>query len=98
MKIFPAGGRNGGSRDAGGGDLLIPPPEHGRTVHCNQAHYGPVSSGGAETGANDIQALVGTGRGGCGRDGDGGSGGGTYGGGGGRWKGRIQIHIKLVGG
>ena len=45
--------------------------------HCDQAHFGPVSSRGAETGSKDAQAVVGTGRGGCGRDADGGLGGGT---------------------
>ena len=53
------------------------------TVHCGQAHYGPVSGGGAETRAKDIQSVVGTGRGGCGRDADGDLGGVTDGGGGG---------------
>ena len=44
------------------------PSEHGHIVHCNQAHYGPVFGGGAENRANDIQSVVGTGRGGCGKD------------------------------
>ena len=81
MDILPAGGRDGGIRTAEGGDLRILPPEHGHTVHCNQSHYGPVSGGRAETGAKDIQAVVGTGQDGCGRDADGGSGGGMGGGG-----------------
>ena len=47
-----------------------------------------MSGGGEETGAKDIQAMVGTGKGGCGRDADGGSGGVMDGEGGGyRWDG-----------
>ena len=61
MDINPAGGRDGGSGTTGGGYLRLPPPDHGRTVHCDQAHYGPVSGGGAETGAKDIQVVVVTG-------------------------------------
>ena len=43
MDILPAGGRAGGSRTAGGVDIPLMIPEHGRTVHCNQEHYGPLS-------------------------------------------------------
>ena len=78
MDIPPSGGHNDISGTALGGDLHIPPPEHVCTVHCNQSHNGPVSDGGAETGANDIQAVVGTGRVRCGRCTDDGFGGGTY--------------------
>ena len=47
-----------------------------------------MSGGGADTGANGVQAVVLTGRGGCGRDANGGSGGGTdVGGGGDGWYG-----------
>ena len=81
--IPPAGGRNVGSRTAGGEDLCLPLPYHGHTVHSDQAHYGPVSCGGAETRDKGIQAVVGTGRRGPGRDADGGLGGRTDGGGGG---------------
>ena len=83
MDILPTGGRNDGSGTAGDGDLHIPPSEHGRKVHCDQAHYGPVSGSRAETGAKDIQAVMGIGWGGRERDADGGSGGGTDGGRGG---------------
>ena len=48
MDIPPTGGRDGRGVIAGGGDLLIPPPEHIGTVYCNQAHYVPVSSSGAK--------------------------------------------------
>ena len=70
MDITPAGGRDGGSGTAGGGDLRLPPPEHGSKVHCDQDHYLPMSGGGAETGANDIHVVVGTGWVGYGRDTD----------------------------
>ena len=83
VDIPPSGGRDDGSGTSGGGDLRLPTPEHVRTVNCNQDHYGPVSGGGVETRAKDIQAMVGTGWGGCGRDTDSGSGGETDGGGGG---------------
>ena len=36
--ISPAGGRDGVSGTAGGGDLRLPPPENGCTFHCDQAH------------------------------------------------------------
>ena len=69
MDIPPAGGHDDRFRTAGGGDLRIPYPEHGRTVHCDQAHCGLVYGVGAETGSKDIQVVVGTGRGGYGMDG-----------------------------
>ena len=83
MGLSPAGGRGGGGGTAGGGDLRLPPPEHSRTVYYDQAHYGPVSGGGAEAGVKGGQAVVGAGRTGFGGDADGDSGGGTDGGGGG---------------
>ena len=85
--IPPSGGRDGGGGTKGGGDLHLPPPEKILTFHCNQAHYGPVSGGEAETRATDIQAVVGTLQVGCGGDADSGSGGRTYGGGGGYGRG-----------
>ena len=72
---------DGGSEVAGGRYLRLPPPEHSCTVHCDQAHYGPVSSGGAETGATGLQEVVIEGCGGCEGDADGILGGGTDGGG-----------------
>ena len=57
----PTGGGDGIDGNKGGGDLCIPPPEHGRTVHCNQAHYGSVSGGGAGTGyvaSNYIFSII----------------------------------------
>ena len=55
----PTGGRDVRVRTAGSGYLRLPPPEHGHIVYCNQAHYGSVSGGGAETGAKGVQAVVG---------------------------------------
>ena len=62
VDISFAGARDEGSRTAGGGDLRLLPPEHGCTLNHDQYHYGPVSGGGAETGAKDIQSVLGTGR------------------------------------
>ena len=59
MGLSPAGGRDGEGGIEGGGDLRLPSPEHSRTVYCDQAHYGPVSGGGAEAGAKGGQAVVG---------------------------------------
>ena len=36
-------GSDGGGRITGGLDLRLLLPEHSRTVHCDQVHYGPVS-------------------------------------------------------
>ena len=60
MDIPPARIRDGKSGTAGDGDLHLPSPEHGHTVHYNQGHYGPVSGGETETRAKDIQAIVGS--------------------------------------
>ena len=35
VDISPAGGRDGGSGTAVGGEILLPPPEHSHTVYCN---------------------------------------------------------------
>ena len=78
----PAGGRDGRGRNAGGRYLRLPPSEHSHTVYCNQAHYGTVSGGRADTKAKDVQLVVGEGQGGCGGYADGGLGGGTDGRGG----------------
>ena len=59
LGLLPAEGCNGRGGVAGGGDLRLPSPEHSRTVYCDQAHYGPVSGGGAEAGAKGGQAVVG---------------------------------------
>ena len=48
--IPPARGHNGGCGITGGGYLRLPSLEHSHIVYCNQAHYGPVSGGGAEAG------------------------------------------------
>ena len=52
-------------------------------MYCDQAHYGAVSGGGAETGATGFQSVVVTEHGGFGGDADNILGGGTDGGGGG---------------
>ena len=70
---------NSGKRDDGGvitegEDLRIPPPEHSHTVHCSQAHYGPVPGGRAAAGVKGGQAVVVTGRLGLGEELNGGSG------------------------
>ena len=65
----------------GGVDLCLLPPEHSHTVHCDQAHYGPVSGGGEASKVTGDQAVVGTGRLELGGDADSGSVGGTDGGG-----------------
>ena len=49
---------DGGSEVAGGRYLRLPPPEHSCTVHCDQAHYGPVSGGGEASGVTGGQAVV----------------------------------------
>ena len=68
---------DGGGGPAGGGDLCLPPPEHSCTVYYDQAHYGLVSGGEADTGDTGIQAALGSGRDGCGGDANGGLGGRT---------------------
>ena len=57
--VTPSGGRNGGCRPVGGGDLSCPPTERSRTVHCNQAHYELVSGGGATPGDKGVSEVVG---------------------------------------
>ena len=68
MGVSPADGRDGGDRITGCGDLRLPPPQYSCTVHCNQTHYGPVSSRQAASGVKGCQALVQTGRLGLGWD------------------------------
>ena len=80
--ITPAEVRDRRGVTSGGGKLRLSVPEHSRTVYCDQDHYGPVSGVGAETGATNVQAVVGTGRSGFGGDAGGGLGGGTDEGGG----------------
>ena len=81
MGILLAGGRDGGGGTVVGGDLRLPPTEHGCTVYCDQVHYLPAYGGGAETRATGFQAVIGTWKGGFGKDADSGLGGGTDGGG-----------------
>ena len=58
MGIPLVGGPNGKVRSVGCGYLRLPPPEHIRTIYCNQEHYVPVSGVGLETGATGLQAVV----------------------------------------
>ena len=83
MGIPPAGGRDGGGGNAGGGYLRLPSPERIHTVYCDQTHYGPVSGGGGETRFKGDQVVVVEGRIICGGYVDVGLGVGTDGGGGG---------------
>ena len=73
-----AGGRelgltNSGDGDGGGGlggcgDICLPLPEHSRTVHYDQTHYGSVSGREADTWGAGVPLVVGTGDIGPGRD------------------------------
>ena len=65
MDIPLAGESDGRSGTVGGGDLRLPPPDHGCTVHCDRAHSGTIPGGRADTGANDIQSVLVTVWGGC---------------------------------
>ena len=51
------GASNGGT----GGDRGVyqPPPEHGRTIHCEPFYHGLVSGGGEESGNAPIQEMMG---------------------------------------
>ena len=62
MGVSNSGGIHGGGGTKGGGDLHLPPLEHSRTFHCDQAHYGRMSGGGAEAGVKGGQAVVGAAR------------------------------------
>ena len=77
-----AGGSDSGCGITGGGDLCIPPSDHSHPVHCNQAHYGPVSGGNIEARVKGGQAVVRSVQIGLGGDVDGGLGGRTDRGGG----------------
>ena len=57
--LYPAGGSDGGDGVTGGGDLRIPPTYHSSTVHCDQAHCGPVSDGREASGVTGVQEVVG---------------------------------------
>ena len=75
-------------------DFLLP-LEHSCTVHCNQAHYVPVSGGGADSGVKGGQAVVVAVLLGLGGDADSGSGGRNVRSGGRRQTG--QRRIKFMG-
>ena len=59
MGLPTTGGGDAIGRHTGGGDLHHPPPEHGRTIHCNQAHCVPVSGGSATTEEKCVKAVTG---------------------------------------
>ena len=44
------------------------PPEHSRTVHCDQEHYGTMSDVGETPEDKVVQAVVGAGENGIGGD------------------------------
>ena len=52
--VSPAGKGDVGGGVTGGGDLRLLLPEHSCTVHCNHAHYVPMSSGREAPGVTDI--------------------------------------------
>ena len=83
MGSSPTGGHNGGGGIVGGRDLHLPPPEHSHIVYCDQAHYGPMSGGGAEDGVKYDQVVMVTGQNRFGGDADRSLGGRTDVGGGG---------------
>ena len=60
MGLSPAGESDGGGGITREVDLRLPPPEHSRTVYCDQAHYGPVSDGGSEAWVKGGKAVVGS--------------------------------------
>ena len=61
LGLPPTGGGDDGGRPAGGGYIHRLPPEHSREIHCDKTHYRPVSGGGATTGENGVEAVVGAG-------------------------------------
>ena len=61
MGVSPSGGSDVRGGTIGVGDLRLPPPEHSRTVHCEQAQYGPVSGGRVASGVKGGQVVVRTG-------------------------------------
>ena len=68
MGVTPSGRGNVGGGPAGDGYLTQLPSEISHPVHCDQAHYGPVSGNGAMTGNNGVKELVGSGVYGTGGD------------------------------
>ena len=79
--VSSTGGRDVVGKVTGCGGLHLPSTEHSHTVHCDQAHYGPVYGGGEASGVMGCQAVMGTSRFVLGRNVDSGSGGGMGGGG-----------------
>ena len=70
ISLSPAGGIDDRSDIIAGGDIRFPPPEYNSIVHCNKAHYGPVSGGGAAAGVKGVHYMVGSRRLGLGGDAD----------------------------
>ena len=58
VEIHPTGGCDGEGGAAGGGYLRILPPEQICTVHCDQAHYVPISGGGETPRCKGVQLMV----------------------------------------
>ena len=56
----PTGGGDDRGGPTGSGDLCRPSPEHGRTIDCDQDHYGPVSGGGVTPGDEGAELVVGS--------------------------------------
>ena len=54
-------GCDGGCYITGVGYICLLLQEHSRTVHCDQAHNGPVSGGVVEAGVKGGQGVVGAG-------------------------------------
>ena len=58
MDVSPADRGYSGGGIIGGGKLCILMTEHTHTVHCDQVHDGPVSSGGQTPRNKGVQAVV----------------------------------------
>ena len=69
--VSPDEGSDGGGGITGGRYIRLPPPEHSRTAHYEQAHYELVSGGGAEARVKGCQVVAVEGRIGLGGDVDG---------------------------
>ena len=79
MSVSPSGRSDGGGVITGGEYLRLLLPEHICRIHCNQAHYVPVSVVIEASRVMGGQAVVVSGNLGLGRDADNSSGGRTGG-------------------
>ena len=61
MALTTTGIGDGGGENTWVVYILFPPPDHSRTEYCNKTHYGNFPGGGAETGVNSVEAVVGAG-------------------------------------